>query len=365
MRGSLTFADIFSGAGGLTLGFKRAGYRPLFALDADWDAMVTYTRNNPGIAWLAKDVRKVSAKELAEVKRESIDVIVAGIPCEGYSMLNRRYDPSDPRNYLFLEFIRLVRYLSPKAVLIENVPGLLRRDNGGFRRAIESLLEDLGYTVSSFELNAADYGVPQRRVRVFFVGLYKGKKFTPPPPTHGDDGKKSILDYLQGGGEGDRVKKPYRTAREAISDLPPLQPGERVEDYKSPPLTEYQQLMREGATRLYNHEAPKHPPWTVRLIEVTKQGEPIYRTFKQRIRLSWDEPSPTIPAGGVRPQWFFAHPEQPRGLTVREVARLQSFPDSYVFYGSMIKQRILVGDAVPPLLAQALAEWLAKYLKEL
>jgi len=366
MRSQFTVADLFSGAGGLSLGFRMAGYRVLFALDVDWDAMYTYTANNPGVAWINKDIRKVSVKEVLEVagvERGGFDVIVAGIPCEGYSLLNRRYDPSDPRNYLFLEFARIVKALKPKAVLIENVPGLFRREGGGFRRAIERLLSDLGYTVTSFELDAASYGVPQRRVRVFFVGLAGREKFEPPPPTHGPT-EKTLEAYISAKSSPKKLR-PYVTVWDAISDLPPLQPGEKKEDYEGPPKTEYQAMMREGATKLHNHEAPRHPKWTVELIARTKPGEPIYKTFKQRIRLSWDEPAPTIPAGGVRPQWFFAHPEQPRGLTVREVARLQSFPDWYVFYGPVIKQRILVGDAVPPLLAKALAEQLAVYLEEL
>jgi DNA (cytosine-5)-methyltransferase 1 len=367
MKSKYNVADLFSGAGGLSLGFKMAGFNVIFALDIDWDAMYTYIKNNPGVAWINKDIRKVPVTEIMDVAgvgKGDFDVIVAGIPCEGYSLLNRRYDPSDPRNYLFLEFIRVVKGLKPKAVVIENVPGLFRRANGSFRKAIEDALERLGYRVSSFQLNALDYGVPQKRVRVFFVGLADSKeKFTPPPPTHGSSSN-SILSYI-GDTETREEKslKPYLTVWDAISDLPPLKPGEKKEHYTEPPKTEYQRIMREGATRLYNHEAPKHPKWTVELIARTKPGQPIYSTFKQRIRLAWNQPAPTIPAGGVRPQWFFAHPEQPRGLTVREMARLQSFPDRYVFYGPTIKQRVLVGDAVPPLLAKALATHLLKYIR--
>lgn len=365
MKPSFTVADLFCGAGGLSLGFRLAGYRLSFALDVDWDAVSTYTHNNPGVPWLAKDIRKVPVREILEVSglgRGDFDVVVAGIPCEGYSLLNRRYDPSDPRNYLFLEFLRVVSFLKPKAVLVENVPGMVRRENGGFRRAIEDALARLGYRVSSFELNAADYGVPQRRVRVFFVGLAGNERFYPSLPTHGRAQQVTLLHYSCAS-HGKAELKPYLTVWDAISDLPSLAPGEKKDQYDKPPLTEYQRTMREGATALFNHEAPKHPEWTVELLRRTPQGKPIYKTFKQRIRLSWDEPSPTIPAGGVRPQWFYAHPEQQRGLTVREVARLQSFPDWYVFKGSLIKQRILVGDAVPPLLAKVLATRLAEYLK--
>lgn len=367
MKSSFTVADLFCGAGGLSLGFKLAGYKLSFALDVDWDAISTYTRNNPDVPWLAKDIRKVPIKEIIEVSglgHGDFDVAVAGIPCEGYSLLNRRYDPSDPRNYLFLEFLRVVSSLKPKAVFIENVPGMLRRENGGFRRAIEGALTRLGYSVSSFELNAVDYGVPQKRIRVFFVGLLSKEIFYPPPPTHGRVHYVTLFQYSRNK-QDKGVLRPHLTVWDAISDLPPLTPGERKDRYDKPPLTEYQRVMREGAVVLYNHESPKHPEWTVELLRKIPPGKPIYETFKQRIRLSWDEPSPTIPAGGVRPQWFYAHPEQPRGLTVREVARLQSFPDWYVFTGSLIKQRVLVGDAVPPLLAKVLATHLAGYLTSL
>jgi DNA (cytosine-5)-methyltransferase 1 len=366
MRVRFTIADLFSGAGGLSLGFKLAGYRLAFALDVDWDAVRTYKANNPDVPWLCKDIRKVLVKEIEDVSglgKGDFDIVVAGIPCEGYSQLNRRYDPSDPRNYLFLEFLRIVKALKPKAILIENVPGMLRRSGGLFKHAVEEALRRVGYTVFTMELNAVNYGVPQRRERVFFVG-FQGlvRAFAPPPPTYCLPAK-SILAYV--GKEGVEEPKKCLTVWDAISDLPPLKPGEAKENYEDPPKTEYQKIMREGATKLYNHVAPRHPEWTIKRIAATRPGESIYETFKQRIRLKWDEPSPTIPAGGVRPQWFFAHPEQLRGLTVREVARLQSFPDTYIFYGSMIKQRILVGDAVPPLLAKAIAEHLKTYLREL
>jgi len=357
-------ADLFCGAGGLSFGFKTAGYRLAFALDVDWDAIRTYTANNPEVPWLCKDVRKVLVKEIEDVsgiKKGDLDIVIAGIPCEGYSQLNRRYDPSDPRNYLFLEFLRIVKALRPKAVLIENVPGMLRRSGGLFKHAVEDALRKIGYTVFTMELNALDYGVPQKRERVFFAG-FSGpvRDFSPQRRTHYPIG--SLLSYVDDSG---MMFKRHLTVWDAISDLPPLEPGEMKDTYEDPPKTEYQKMMREGATRLHNHAAPKHPEWTIKRIAAARPGEPIYGTFRQRIRLKWDEPSPTIPAGGVRPQWFFAHPEQPRGLTVREVARLQSFPDTYVFFGSMIKQRILVGDAVPPLLARAIAEHIKKYLCEL
>lgn len=346
------FIDLFSGVGGLTYGFKMAGFKPKFALDFDYDAMKIHVQNNPEVSHIVKDIRKVSVKEIFErgqFSKGDVDVVVGGVPCEGYSLLNRRYNPTDPRNYLFLEFLRIVREIKPRAVLIENVPGLARRKNGSFKEAIEKALEELGYTVSSFILLATKYGVPQKRQRIFFVGVTGNEKFEPPIPE-----EHALLLPTD---------KDAFTVWDAISDLPPLEPGEEKVWYEHPPRNKYQKLMRKGAKRLTSHVAPKHPKWTVERIKNTPPGQPIYETFKQRIRLSWDEPAPTVPAGGIRPQWFFAHPEQPRGLTVREMARLQSFPDRYIFEGvSIVKQRVLVGDAVPPLLAYALAKDLLEYL---
>lgn len=151
-------------------------------------------------------------------------------------------------------------------------------------------------------------------------------------------------------------ERPYRTVFDAIGDLPSLQPGERKSFYTTQPQTEYQKLMREGSVVLLNHEAPKHPQSTIKKIKNTEPGKPIYPRFTQRIRLSWDKPSPTQVAGGIRPQFQFGHPSDPRGLTVRERARIQSFPDWYHFFGGIVQGRVQTGNAVPPLLAKAIAE---------
>jgi len=352
----LTAIDLFCGCGGLTFGFKMAGFKVLLGLDVDKVAMLTYERNNQGTAWIAKDAREVTSEEVMDVAGVGpgdLDVLMAGVPCEGYSLLNRRYDSKDPTNYLFQEFVRLAKDIKPRCLLIENVPGLARRANGTFADAIAQDLNKLGYTSKMFERDAVEFGVPQHRRRIFFLAA---AGFAPglPKGEYGDSSQPTL---------GRTCPKPYVTVRDAIGDLPELEAGKAKEVYDRGPTTDYQKRMRSKDERLFNHEAPRHPLWTIRLLLEVKAGAPIYSTFKQRIRLSWDEPSPTIPAGGIRPQWFFAHPQQPRGLTVRECARLQSFPDHYVFLGPLIKQRIQVGDAVPPLLAKAIAKHIAGLLR--
>lgn len=357
MPGWLTAVDLFCGCGGLTLGFKAAGFKVLLGLDVDKDAMLTYARNNEGTAWLAKDAREVTSEEIMDttgIGPGDLDVLMAGVPCEGYSLLNRRYDPKDPTNYLFQEFMRLAKNIKPRCLLIENVPGLVRRANGSFASAIIQDLSKLGYAPKMFERDAVNFGVPQHRRRIFFLAT-SGVAPSLPEGEYGESSQPTL--------DG-RGPKPYVTVRGAIGDLPKLKAGEARESYDRAPMTEYQKKMRSKDGRLCNHEAPRHPPWTIKLLSGVEPGTPIYNTFKQRIRLSWDAPAPTVPAGGIRPQWFYAHPEQPRGLTVRESARLQSFPDDYIFTGPLIKQRIQVGDAVPPILAEAIANHLKRLLRE-
>jgi DNA (cytosine-5)-methyltransferase 1 len=205
-------------------------------------------------------------------------------------------------------------------------------------------MRDLGYIVTSRILDARDFGVPQHRRRVFFVGRLPGWSFEWPLPTHGDG------------------RAPPVTVWEAIGDLPALEAGGAAGAYIGPPHSPYAASMRVGAGCLTNHEAPRHPPATIDRIARTAPGEPMYARFRQRIRLHPDRPSPTIVSGGIRPQCQYGHPTQPRGLTVREQARLQSFPDRYHFEGGTTQGRVQTGDAVPPLLATRIAERIASGL---
>jgi DNA (cytosine-5)-methyltransferase 1 len=344
----MTAIDLFCGAGGLSLGFEWAGYKVIFASDVERSAMETYTKNRSDIIWLNKDIRKVSVEEIrkvSEVEVGDIDVLMGGIPCEGFSTANSCYNKMgqknrlfDARNYLFKEFLRCVKGLKPKAVLIENVPNISNVCGGIFVDVIKRNLEKEGYGVSVLKLSAVNYGVPQFRKRLFFVGLSSGKKVEPPIP---------ICD-----GE----EKPFLTVCDGISDLPPLRTGEEKTRYESEPKTEYQKLMRGNMSVLYNHRALNHAKKIIERFKEMKEGE-RYGSYGSNKRMWWNRPANTIIGRA-----YLIHPKQARELTVRERARLQSFPDKYIFYGTIEEQIHLVGDAVPPLLAKAIADELVKYL---
>jgi len=341
----LTVLDLFSGAGGLSLGFAMAGFNVVLGIDIHKPSMETFLHNHKKTIGILGDIRKIPDNLVLDLlKGIEVKVLRAGVPCQGFSLNNRKRNPNDPRNYLFWEFIRFVKLLKPDFLVLENVSGMKNTANGSFVEEIEKQIviagEESGkkYSVEHRILNAADYGVPQIRKRLIFLVSAKGHPIAWPEPEFGTP------------------ERPYRTVFDVIGDLPSLQPGERKNFYTTQPQTEYQKLMREGSVVLLNHEAPKHPQSTIKKIKNTEPGKPIYPRFTQRIRLGWDKPSPTQVAGGIRPQFQFGHPSDPRGLTVRERARIQSFPDWYQFFGGIVQGRVQTGNAVPPLLAKAIAE---------
>ena len=252
------------------------------------------------------------------------------------------------QNFLFKEFIRFVEHLKPRAVVVENVSGMRSAGNGSFVKEIEQAIAKAGgMHVHSRMLSAQDYGVPQKRNRLIFVGLKEGVfDFDRVVKTHGPG-----------------TDKPFVTIKEAIGDLPLLGNSEVAHRYACGAMCSYQKEMRRQAPKvLHNHRAPKHPAATVRRIAKTAPGKPMYPRFKQRIRLDWNGLSPTQVSGGIRPQFQFGHPSDPRGLTIRERCRLQSFPDRFIVEGGLVQGRIQTGNAVPPLLAKAVALALKTYL---
>jgi DNA (cytosine-5)-methyltransferase 1 len=340
--------ELFCGAGGTSLGFELAGAHIALGLDIHSPSIDTFRHNHPRASAILGDIRKVGPHEVAGlIGHVPIDVLVAGVPCQGFSLNNRKRHENDKRNFLYLEFLRFVRELRPRAVVLENVSGM--RSTGDFASQIATDISRVsGMVVRSGMLNAHEYGVPQRRQRLLFVG------------THGEEFRFSEIQRTHGPG----TTRPFLDVRDAIGDLPSLQPGEERGRYESPPLSDYQAMMRRGVPQdgLTNHRAPNHPAETIEKIRNTIPGQPMYPAFRQRIRLAWDILSPTQVSGGIRPQFQFGHPSDARGLTIRERCRIQSFPDHFFVTGGIVQGRVQTGNAVPPLLARAVGAALIKTL---
>lgn len=341
--------ELFCGCGGTSLGFEMAGFQIVLGCDIHKPSIETFKNNHPAAATILGDIKKVTPETIRNLLQgHTIDVLIGGVPCQGFSLNNRKRHENDTRNSLYKEFVRFVQVLQPKAVLLENVSGMI--STGNYVSTIEQELSQAGgMTVTSNLLCAADYGVPQMRKRLVFIGIKNLDEF-------------NFNEIIKTHGPG--TSQPYVTVKDALSDLPSLKANSVATKYASQPQTDYQRLMRlhmEGH-ELTNHKAPNHPQSIINKIKQTKQGEPMYPKFKQRIRLAWDMPSPTQVSGGIRPQFQFGHPSDNRGLTIRERCRLQSFPDTFVISGGIVQGRVQTGNAVPPLLAKAIALAIKKHL---
>ena len=354
----LTMLDLFCGAGGFAVGCDWAGFQSVFGVDHLEPAMETWCNNHPHAIGCLGDITKVDPDEIQSLLRskgvDHIHLITGGVPCQGFSIANRKHNDNDERNFLFLEYMRFVRVFVPDYLILENVSGMRSTAGGQFEQDIKKYMEDLGYRTKVKLVNAADFGVPQFRQRLLFVGVRRGIGLQE--------------EYIFP--SGDYVGN-YRTVADAISDLPELGNNEQANHYTIPPITEYQKLMRgKGSIKgikepdeLFNHAAPNHPQETIDKIASTTPGEPMYPKFKQRIRLRLDAPSPTQLSGGIRPQFQFGHPTQARGLTIRERARIQSFPDSYRFFGGTVQERVQTGNAVPPLMIYNITKPIAEDIR--
>lgn len=341
----LTMIDLFCGAGGFAVGASWAGFQSIVGVDYLEPAMETWSTNHPSSLGCLGDIKLLDANELKQKLKNKgvtrINLITGGVPCQGFSRANRKHTDHDERNFLFKEYMRFVAAFEPDYIILENVSGMRSTAGGAFEKAIKESMEELGYSVNVRLLNAADYGVPQERHRLLFVGVRR------------DVGLADEYIFPEGDFRGK-----HRTVRDAISDLPYLDNDETKTSYEVKPTSDFQKLMRGQSKEirvartkeLFNHTAPNHPQETIDKISNTEPGRPMYDRFKQRIRLHWDYSSPTQLAGGIRPQFQFGHPEQARGLSIRERARIQTFPDSYVFKGGIVQERVQTGNAVPPLL---------------
>jgi len=337
-----TFLDLFSGAGGLSVGLEDAGWVGLAGIDHWSDAVDTYNANlsHPGHC---VDIRELRPKDLARLCSDRPDWIVGGPPCQGYSTVGRR-DPTDMRNKLFLEFRRIVKALKPEGFLIENVLGL---KDMSFEAEVKREFESLGYAVEFLVLTAAEHGVPQLRRRVVFVGHRDGARFIGPSRTH--------------------VPEDYVTVLDAIGDLPRLAPGESATRYTSDPFTPYQKALRDGCHVLTSHVAAKHPRHLIEAISHIPDGgnrrdipphlQPSSGFHNSYSRLASWLPAVAVTQNMSKPSATRCiHPFQHRGLTSREGARLQSFPDRFTFLHGQVSQRLQIANAVPPVLGRALGE---------
>ena len=349
--------DLFCGAGGFSYGIdSNPNFQTVVALDFDEKAAKTFSMNMPNSKVIVGDITDASVKD--RVKNLSIEnkvnMIIGGPPCQGYSMKGKKLGLKDPRNFLFREFLNIVKELQPEVFVIENVKGLLLASNGWFKDEILNSIKELGFNVEYGILNAKDFGVPQARERAIFI-CCKSKTISLPKPRE------------------DKIV----TVRDAISDLSYLESGEGdfEQDYCTEPKTSYQKMMRKGSTCLYNHKASNHKQVAIEKLKMIppEKGkeclpEELHGNQKFRTtwgRLKWNEVSPTIDTRfDAASNGTNNHPYLNRAITPREAARIQSFNDCFVFYGSKVYIRKQIGNAVPPLLARSIADQISDTFKD-
>jgi len=353
--------ELFAGAGGLMLGLEMAGFRTLVANEVHPHPCMTLRHNFPSVPVVNASIKDLTGADLlraAGVRTGAeVDLVAGGPPCQGFSTAGMK-DECDPRNTLIGDFIRIVKEIRPRYFLLENVTGLVTLHNGKLFENVLYDLSTLGYSFHHDILFAADFGVPQMRKRLIVLGAREGAPPPHPEPTHEEPLEAGLFQS---------ELKPYVTCGDAIGDLPEIHPGETVTQYDREPSNEYQHLMREGATMLLNHEASRHRAETMAYYGLVPPGgtsldiPPDRRNGKQGVQ-RW-------PLGGLArtittEPTDFMHPSLNRIPTVRELARIQTFPDRYIFLGQRTtgnKMRRLgycsqtqqVGNAVPPLLARA------------
>lgn len=354
---NFTVIDLFSGAGGLSRGFYDAGFDVVLGIDFDDAALKTFENNHGEAKALKLDLFNHEninfIKESLEKMNKKLDVLVGGPPCQGFSLAGKR-DEYDERNILYSAMVKTAAMLKPRAIVLENVPGMLTLYKGKAKEQIFKDFEGLGYKMNVKILYAPDYGVPQIRKRVFFVGLLNSDEpFEFPNPL------KTIDNYV--------------TCGQAICDLPTLENDERMDlniirEYMCDPISEYQKQMRINSKVVNNHTPTKHIKKTIDLISLVPEGGNYknlpkefagnFKYHESLTRYHSKKPSRTIDTGH-RTHFHYKYNRIP---TARENARLQSFPDDFIFYGNKQEQYKQVGNAVPPLLGKAIASKLKEYL---
>ena len=362
---SLAILDLFSGIGGLSLGFEQAGFHCVAGVEQNDHHRAVFLGVHPEADVSLEDVAAVSlksARRVLGIDRNELAVVVGGPPCQPISLAGKRQGIEDSRGSLVREFVRVVGELQPRAFVMENVQGLASIHGGSFIEEVVLELYRHGYAVGRYVLNAADFGVPQMRRRLFIVGLLKGKRpFEFPTPTHERRDQDNQQNF--------KFTEDHVTVADAISDLPQNGCGRsrtNVEDdeklpYLSSPRSVYQKRMRNGDVAVTGNKITIHVPHILEAISALKQGEEERATRYRR--LFANRPAFTLRAGSgsftaLRP----IHPTRDRVITVREAARLQSFPDWVQFAPAKKWAYQEIGNSVPPLLGKAIASRLRDYL---
>lgn len=350
----VTYVDLFAGAGGLSVGLERAGFELQHAVEVDEDARATFANNRESIKPedITGDIREVDSAEIPTLAGQgSVDLVAGGPPCQGFSEVVSP-DGSDERNHLFTYFIDWVKKLEPEAALFENVRGMQKTADGKFLDAVKESFDNIGYDVTHRVVTASDFGVPQHRRRLVVLAT-----------------KSEIETNPLEGFEINPVETP--SVMDGIGDLPELGAGEEATEYVQNPQTVLQEDLRGDNDKLTAHEAANHSDDMVEMISHIPDGgnrtaipdelQPESGYHNSYSRLDSQEPAVAITSNMSKPSSARCiHPFQHRGLTPREGARLQTFPDSYRFDGGLVSVRQQIGNAVPPYLAEALGY----YLKE-
>lgn len=370
--------DLFCGTGGFSKGFENTGaFEVVYGIDVLPLSVETFRLNHTAAVGLVDDIRAVrlnTVKELIGLGRGEVDVIVGGPPCQGFSSIRpfRSTEEDDPRNSLFEEFAAYINFFRPPVFVFENVVGLATYKGGRTMQMVQEFMSGLGYETDWRILNAAHFGVPQKRERLILLGAERGIPLHFPTPTHtGEwrtigvrDRSRKVAPEAPNlfSAEADKLP-PAVTVMEAIGDLPPVAAGGWVKEYESSPQNDYQAARRTGSTVLEWHVATAH---TERMLEIIRHSGPNISAIPKHLitsgfsscysRLEPDEPAVTITVNFVHPASNKCiHPVQDRALTLREGARLQSFDDDFKFAGQRMKIAKQIGNAVPPVLGQAIA----------